>query len=448
MALEPFRFLHAANLYLDHQLRDVGPLPDAFRDIVERATLLAWDRIVDAAIARQVDFVLLAGNAFDAADHSLTGQVALVQGLERLGERDIPVFIVPGVADPDMTWRLGMSLPDNVTRFGGELSEPVGLSRDGRTFCTLHHVMANTRDLNATDDNGLDELAVFAPPISQDECGPFDIALLETITNDAALPPELLENGGANGEGRRSRFPMISRPAFDPEIVARCPIEYWALGDGLRRQAWRVGRGMAHTPGCPQGLSPADTGPLGCTLVDVDSEGRVRESFIPTARVRYENISVTAAAQTTRDVLVNQLRHGLEAIPGASGEELWLITLQINGTGRLYDELQLDDLARRLWQDAIPLADGGSPRLHLRKIQFGNHPTDLTGMDFLSQELARQIEQWNPVDTLPERLVAASAIPEGPWAAKLQSVLSDIDPQDAVREAHRSGWAWLKQGSV
>lgn len=446
MPLEPFRFLHAANLYLDHQLRGVGPVPDHLRDPLEQATLLAWERIVDAAITRHVDFVLLAGNSFDAADHSLTGQVALIQGLENLAEHDIPVFIVPGIADPDMAWRLGMSLPDNVTRFGGELSEPVSLSRDGRIFCTIHHVMANTRDLNATDGNGLDELAVFAPQFAPDECGPFDIALLESVTNDAAIAPELAgPDSSLPATTNHSSIPF-ARPAFDPTLVSKCPIEYWALGEGIHRQSWRVGRGLAHTPGGTQGLSPTDTGILGCTLVEVESDGRVRESFIPTARVRWESVTVAVAPQTTREFVMQQLRSGLDAIPRTTQEELWLVTWNITGSGRFYNDLQDLDCARRLWSDGLQSLAGSSPRFHLRKIQYTNPIQDQPDLDFLSEEFARQLASWTGATNLADQVVAASSLADTPWAGRIKPALADVNPQAAIQEAHRLGWSWLKNG--
>lgn len=444
MPLEPFRFLHAANLYLDHQLRGVGPVADHLREPLEQATLLAWDRIVETAITRQVDFVLLAGNSFDAADHSLTAQVMLVQGLEKLAEHDVPVFIVPGIADPDMAWRLGMALPDNVTRFGGELGEPVSLSRDGRRFCTIHHVMANTRDLNSNDGNGLDELAVFAPQFGPDECGPFDIALLESITNDAALAPEL-QDSDSNSATRRGRS-AFDRPAFDPTLVAQCPIEYWALGDGSHRQSWRVGRGLAHTPGGTQGVSPTDTGTMGCTLVEVESDGRVRESFIPTARVRWEDVTVSVPSQTTREFVMQQLRNGLDAIPRTTQDELWLVTWHITGSSRFYDDLQDLDCARRLWSDALQSMGGSSPQFQLRRIQYSNPMEDQPGLDFLSQEYARQLASWSTAPHLAEQLIAASPLVDTPWAGRLKAVLADVNPQDAIQESHRLGWAWLKNG--
>ncbi len=446
MSLEPFRFLHAANLYLDHQLRGVGSVPDHLRDVLECATLSAWERIIDAAITRHVDFVLLAGNSFDAADHSLTARVALVEGLESLAEHEIPVFIVPGISDPDMAWRLGMSLPDNVTRFGGELSEPVSLSRDGRPFCTIHHVMANTRDLNSTDGNGLDELAVFAPQFNPDECGPFDIALLESVTNDAAIAPELQEVEANSATGWRRNSIPFDRPVLDPDVVNKCPIEYWALGDSVHRQSWRVGRGLAHTPGGTQGLSPTDTGILGCTLVEVESDGRVRESFLPTARVRWENVTISVPPQTTREAVIQQLRNGLDTLPRTSQDELWLVTWNITGSGRFYDDLQDMDCARRLWADAIQASGGSSPQFHLRKIQYTNPVENQSGLDFLSEEFARQLAGWSNATNLADQIVAASALADTPWATRIKPALAEASPQAAIQEAHRLGWAWLKSG--
>lgn len=446
MPFEPFRFLHAANLFLDHQLRGVGRIPESLRETVEQATLFAWDRVVEAAIQKQVDFVLLVGNSFDATDHSLTGQVALVAGLEKLGEHEIPVFIVPGVSDPDMAWRLGLALPDNVTRFGGELSEPISLSRNGRRFCTIHHVMANIRDLDSTDGNGLDELAVFAPQFSPNDAGPFDIALLESITNDATLPPELADSEHvAVQEALRGRQPHLVRPAFDPELVSRCQIKYWAIGEGLRRQAWRVGRGLAHTPGTPQGLSSTDTGIMGCTLVEVESDARVNETFIPTSRVRWENITLILHANTTRDAALAQLRSTMDTIPRTSNDELWLANLNITGSGRLYQDLQDSDTCHRLWNEAVQAATANSIDIVLRRVSRTNPADEQPGTDFLSQEYVRQLEQWrDETDGLAEQALAASAVAESPWAGRLQAVLPESNITEVIQDAQRMGLSWLK----
>lgn len=450
MPIEPFRFIHAANLFLDHQLRGVGSVSDAVRDEVEKATLTAWNRIVEASIVQQVDFLLLAGNSFDATDHSLTGQVALIEGLKKLEEYDIPVFIAPGVADPDMAWRLGLALPENVVRFGGELSEPVVLSKNGRRFCTIHHVMANIRDLDASDGNGLDELAVFAPQFGPNEAGPFDIALLESVTNDAALPPELADSEHvAVQEALRGRPPHVTKPPFDPDVVARCPIEYWALGDGLKRQAWRVGRGIAHTPGVPQGLSMADTGILGCSLIEVDGDGQIRDSIIPTSRVRWEKIDLTLQAQATRESVLQQLRSAFSAIPRTMNDEIWLVDLTISGSGRLFLDLKDSDTCHRLWNEAVPVINGSQVEIILRRVRCSDPADELPGNDFLTQEFVRQVQLRGAVPAEAAlRVLAESEFADSPWSNRLQAILPELDIEEVIQDSQRIGLSWLRNSNA
>ena len=137
MAWEPLRFLHAAGLWLDHPPSGIGPLPDDLRRIAEDATLTAFDRLIDVAIERQVDLVLLAGDTFDDADGSLRAQVALSDGCSRLKEQGIRVFAVPGAVDAPLAWRTLGQLPENLTCLLARDDEPVAFVRDGQLVATI-----------------------------------------------------------------------------------------------------------------------------------------------------------------------------------------------------------------------------------------------------------------------------------------------------------------------
>ena len=80
MPAERVRFIHAANLRLDAPLQDTGPLPDDLQVIIQSATFTAWERIVEACLNLDADFLLLAGDCFDQHDPGLLGQAALVWG--------------------------------------------------------------------------------------------------------------------------------------------------------------------------------------------------------------------------------------------------------------------------------------------------------------------------------------------------------------------------------
>ena len=90
MSFKPFKFLHAANLYLNHQLVGTGILSEDAQQIVERATITAFEKVIEEAVTWEVDFVLLTGNSFDETDQSLGSRVELLNGLAFLTEANIP----------------------------------------------------------------------------------------------------------------------------------------------------------------------------------------------------------------------------------------------------------------------------------------------------------------------------------------------------------------------
>ncbi|HVW01553.1 MAG TPA: hypothetical protein VHB77_14470, partial [Planctomycetaceae bacterium] len=127
MAPESFRFLHAASLLLDHQLQGLGSVPESLQPVLRDATLTEFDRIVETALDRKVDFVLLTGDSFVAADHSLAAQSALLSGLELLAGEHIPVFVSTGTLDPETAWRSDIEWPENFTRLGPNDLDPVDI---------------------------------------------------------------------------------------------------------------------------------------------------------------------------------------------------------------------------------------------------------------------------------------------------------------------------------
>ena len=106
LSMQPFRFIHAANLLLDHQLQQIDYADPHLTAIAEDSTLAAFRQLVRTAVDEQVDFLLLTGNCFDAADQSLLAEIALLRGLEELDEQGIDVYIVPGEADPSACWSI------------------------------------------------------------------------------------------------------------------------------------------------------------------------------------------------------------------------------------------------------------------------------------------------------------------------------------------------------
>jgi hypothetical protein len=135
--MELFRCLTATRLLIDHQLQGTGELPAELQRIAEDATLIAFDQIVDLALDRDVDCLLIAGKSIDPADRSLRGPAALVQGIARLADRDIAVVFHPAESEVWSQWPAGVRFPPNVHRLGAGLETSVSITRQGRLIATV-----------------------------------------------------------------------------------------------------------------------------------------------------------------------------------------------------------------------------------------------------------------------------------------------------------------------
>ncbi|MGI6377210.1 MAG: metallophosphoesterase family protein [Anaerolineae bacterium] len=82
------RFLHAADIHLGYSQYGES---ERYNDFSR-----AYLAMVDAAIVNEVDFVLLAGDLFDARDIDPRTLLVAVEGLRRLASRQIPVLAIEG----------------------------------------------------------------------------------------------------------------------------------------------------------------------------------------------------------------------------------------------------------------------------------------------------------------------------------------------------------------
>ena len=139
MAFEPQRFIHAANVRLDVpvSVQSSETLTDELRIAFEDATLTSFDDVIQSCLAHQVDFLLLSGNIFIEADRSLRARLALLNGFEALAADGIPVYVLPGDADPPEAWRAIPELPENVHICFSSNPEPLEVVRDDRIIATV-----------------------------------------------------------------------------------------------------------------------------------------------------------------------------------------------------------------------------------------------------------------------------------------------------------------------
>ena len=64
---ESLTFLHTADLHLGAPFRGLAKVSPAWAARLVQAIAEAFDRVIDTAVSRKVDFVVISGDVFDAS---------------------------------------------------------------------------------------------------------------------------------------------------------------------------------------------------------------------------------------------------------------------------------------------------------------------------------------------------------------------------------------------
>ena len=308
--------MHAADLHLDSPFRGPADARLALKDRLQSATLGALERVVGHTIGAKADFLIIAGDLYDSKDRSLRALVAFRKQMERLADRNIPVFIVHGNHDPLNGWGSSFQLPANVRTFGSRT--------DTEPFLRFGREVAQIVGVSYTRERVTDNLAssfTAAPD------APYSIAVLHANIGHQA--------GHAD-----------YAPATVDDLVT-AGFNYWALGHVHTRSILAKEPAMVVYPGNTQGRNPRESGPRGCYQVDVDTHGRAHLEFVDTSVVRWAHIELSIRDCAGMDQLVDSmLREARNASAGFDGPTV--VRCTIRGNGVLHRDLQRDEMNEEL----------------------------------------------------------------------------------------------------
>jgi DNA repair exonuclease SbcCD nuclease subunit len=139
LRLTEFTFVHAADLHLDSPLLGLAGKSAEYAVRVEAASREAFDNLVSLAIEEDCRFMLLAGDIFDGDLRNFQTGLYFMEGMRRLGEAGIAVFIVLGNHDSANRFADKLSLSGNVHVFPKTKAttyrlDDVGVAIHGRSF--------------------------------------------------------------------------------------------------------------------------------------------------------------------------------------------------------------------------------------------------------------------------------------------------------------------------
>ena len=318
----PFRFVHAADFHLEMPPLGMTEVPEHLGELFLESAYLAAERVFETVISEEADFLVLSGDILRCRHTGPRGPLFLVEQFERLAERGIDVYWASGRVDPHDAWPPSIRLPENVHLFpqnreGRGRAEEFVHSRDGTPMVRLIGAgRARKGRIRAAD---------FDPR----QPGLFAIA----VTHGRAEPA-----------------------AFE---TAR--VDYWALGGRHQQLTVSHSNPMVHYAGTPQGRQPEETGPHGCTLVQVDESSRILASQIPTDVLRWQSQEVEIDDTTTPEQLETMLQESarslIETTPGTDQLISWTIT----GWGPLLTRLRSGPVAGQYLEKIRKFFGAGTP---------------------------------------------------------------------------------------
>lgn len=319
------KFIHTADLHLDSPFRGLDEMPTQIWQRVHQSTFTAFERIVDAAINQQVDFVLIVGDIYDRDHHSAEAEDFFIRQCRRLAKQQIPVYLSYGNHDyQPVTEQLNL-LPNNVHVFGNQVETKTLTLADGQIVAITGFSYGKRWLVE-------DQTSKFPEKGTADwQIGMLHGAISQNNPNQDHYAPFTLS-----------------------ELLQK-KYDYWALGHIHKHQVLNK-EPLVIYPGNPQGRHKNEDGHHGYYLVQSDAD-KLTAEFKSVAPIEWCEIDAQLNHDQTVDSLIEMLLHKEK-----TEDRFKMIAFNIHLTG------QVNDLTKKLLANGTILA-----RLQERLSEKGNY---------------------------------------------------------------------------
>ncbi|WP_436714696.1 DNA repair exonuclease [Roseiconus lacunae] len=332
---ESFRFIHASDFHLEKPLGDLDELPPPLKEQMALAPHQAMDAVFEAALSKNIDFVLLTGDLLNPNAAGPYGINRLLSQFEKLNQAKTAVYWAAGTADDPQNWPDACAFPPNVTLFPRDRATAISVVRGGRPIC---QVVGRSSDGRAS-------LHV----------------------------PGFQTESGFQSESSGEFTIGVGHGDATTETLAESRFDFWCLGGRHNRLELEDNDGVvAVFAGTPQGRDLKEAGPHGYSIIDVDADHNVRVSEIQCDVFRYENVKLDSADVASVGTIQNLIGERIVRLQHDAGGRHLIIgwDIGIDSTdlmGRVGDSESLLDWIQREYGHGAPAA--WSTRLRIRPPQ-------------------------------------------------------------------------------
>jgi DNA repair protein SbcD/Mre11 len=333
------KFLHAADIHLDTPLQGLVNYPGAPVHEIRNATRRAFEKVLAAALAEKVDFLIIAGDLYDVGLKSFESALFFNKQMLDLKEAGIPVYLVYGNHDAASKLIKQLRPPDNVHILRHNepqtiVNEQLGIAVHGQSFPTPEVV---------------DDLAANYP------------APVRDLLNIGVLHTNL------SGFSDHANYAPCSL-----EELKNKGYQYWALGHVHNRHVLCKDPYIVY-PGNIQGRHGKEQGEKSSELVTVSDAGSISLERIPTSVVPWLQIEIDASDCATAEDVYDKVRTELQAQFPSSNDRVSAIRVRIAGPSGAHSVLSRDpDQVRN---EVISIANEcGNSLLWVERVQLSTLP--------------------------------------------------------------------------
>jgi DNA repair exonuclease SbcCD nuclease subunit len=314
-----FSFLHAADLHLGSPFEGLSLKDEELARRFGSASREAFRALVDAAIAEEVAFVVIAGDIYEGEWRDASIGLFFNRELARLDRAGIAVFLLRGNHDAESVMTKSITLPGNVREFPGRAVESFRLEElkvvlHGRSFPD-----------RAVSEN-------------------------YALTYPAAVPGWI--NIGVLHTSCTGRPPHDTYAPCTVHDLATRGYHYWALGHVHEHEILSRDPFVVY-PGNLQGRSIRETGAKGAVLVEVEDGTILEPRRLILDKARWARIGIELAGITDEDLAMSRIEEGLSAVAREAGERLVAVRVELLGATSLNRRFAAD---RQRLRDEIQAA--------------------------------------------------------------------------------------------
>lgn len=329
-----FRFIHAADIHLDSPLRGLSRYEGAPVEALRNATRRALENLVQLAIERKVDFMVVAGDLYDGDWKDYNTAQFLVRQMSRLDKAGIQVVVISGNHDAQSKLTRQLNLPANVRSLSVTQPETVLLER---VDVAIHGQGFEHAEVTSDLTQGYP-----APDKTR-----FNLGLLHT---------------SADGREGHARYAPCS-----VEALKRHGYDYWALGHVHKREVLCEAPYVVFS-GNTQGRHIREEGSKGVTLVTVDDGAVVCAEHIPVDVVRWARLSLDLDGAVDTDEVLSAVRSRLDEETRQAGDRLLAARVEVKGRGPAHTALASD--VERWTQEIRALGNQSLSEVWIEKVRF------------------------------------------------------------------------------